>query len=76
MVVMRDEDDGGSLLIECSQLAHNIQTGGRIQIAGRLVRHDDRRFGCYRTRDRNTLLLTAGHLARTVIHALFQTDRD
>ena len=61
MVVMRDEDDGGSLLIECSQLAHNLRPEAESRLP---VGSSAMMIGGFAAtaRDRNTLLLSAGHL--------------
>ena len=61
--------------IERGQLAHNVEARGGVQIAGRLVRHDDGRLCRHGACDSNALLLAAGHLTRAVIHALSPTEQ-
>src|SRR5436190_14679184 len=46
-----------------------------VEIAGRLIRHQDRGMRCEGTRKRDTLLLATGQLGRIVVHAIAQADR-
>ena len=57
---------------ERGQLLHDLAAGGRVQVAGRLVGHDDGGLGRNRAGDGDALLLAAGHLGRAVVHAVGQ----
>src|SRR6266581_3444911 len=61
--VVGHHDDGLAELVH--QPVHqrqNILGGGPVQVAGRLVRHQDGRVGRHRAGDGNTLLLAPGEL--------------
>ena len=58
---MGDEDDGRLFdLMKLSEDLHDFTTGVGIEVAGRLVGQQNRRFVHQRPRNRHTLLLTTG----------------
>jgi hypothetical protein len=52
----------------------DLLAGGLVEIAGRLIRHEDRRIGRHRTRKRDALLFAAGKLRRIVMQLLAEPD--
>jgi hypothetical protein len=56
------------------QLEHPL-AGGGVEVAGRLVRQQDRRLGDEGPRQRDPLLLTTRELTRQVMPAVRQADR-
>jgi hypothetical protein len=60
LLLMRDEDDGdAALVLEPLEDIHHLDAGAAVEVAGRLVREEDRRIVEQRTRDRDALLLPA-----------------
>ena len=58
--LVRNQDDGDAPLeIQPLEQAHHFDAGPGIEVPGRLVRQKNRRVVDERTRDRDTLLLTA-----------------
>lgn len=46
--IMRNQNDGMSLAMQCAQNAHHLRARRRIEVAGRFIRQNNRRFGCDR----------------------------
>ena len=73
--LVRDEDNRDAALpVELLEDVHDLAARARIEVSGRLVREDDRRLIDERSRDRNTLLLTARQLVRKVVKAVAKPD--
>src|SRR5574339_882726 len=73
--LVRDEDDGDAALdVETLEDSHYLDAGARIEVAGRLVREDDRRLVDERPGDGHALLLSSRQLIRVVVGALGQAD--
>jgi len=65
--VVRDDEKGQPALdIEPPHQLHDLLGVLAVEVAGRLVRPDDRRAGDDRARHRDALLLAAGHPGRPV----------
>src|SRR6516164_2065596 len=76
LLVMRHEHDGDPLLrIERTQQAHDLVSARAVEIAGRLVGKDDGWGSHERTRDGDTLLLSARKLGRRVSRAIGKPDK-
>ena len=60
--------------IQFQQQFHHPRTGGRIQIARRLIRQNHRRPQHKRPCQRHTLLLSSRKLDRIMMHPFFQPD--
>jgi hypothetical protein len=72
---MGDEHQGGAaLLMARKQEIDDLGAGGFIEIAGRLVRNEDRRIRGERARQSNALLFTAGKLSGVMVSPLGETD--
>ena len=57
------------------QQIDDLLAGGLVEIAGRLVRDEDRGIGRQRARQRDALLLAAGKLRRIMVQSVAETDR-
>ena len=57
------------------QQIDDLLAGGLVEIAGRLVGHEDRGIGRQRARQRDALLLAAGQLRRIMMQAVAEPDR-
>ncbi len=53
----------------------DLLAGGLIEIAGRLVRHQNGGIGRQRAGERDALLLAAGQLRRIMMQAIAEADR-
>jgi hypothetical protein len=73
-LIMGHHDDGSAVNIELTQQLEYFLTIGRVQITGRLVRQYELRVRDHGPGDRDTLLLTAGKLLRSVIGAVGNPD--
>ena len=72
---VRDQHDGDAALhVQLLEDVHDLDAGARVEVAGRLVRQQDRRLVDQRARDRDALLLAARQLVRVVVHALAEAD--
>ncbi len=73
--VVRDEHQRGAVLaVEAEHEIGHLDAGGDVEVAGRLVGHEELRLARERARDRDALLLAAGKLARIVRRALREAD--
>ena len=74
--IMGDHHDGLVELVHgvAQQLQH-LRAGLRVEVAGGLVGEHDGRPRDERARDRDTLLLSAGHLGRAVLAPVGEADR-
>ena len=59
-----DNNTAVQLMRQVQKYVHDIDTGIDIQVAGRLIGKDNTGLEAQRTRDRNTLLLSAGDLGQ------------
>ena len=74
--IVRHHDDRLALrAIQRLQQVHDLLGAAPVEIARRLVAHQQRRIRDQRARDRDALLLTAGQLVRLVLAAIGQTDQ-
>src|SRR2546426_12819629 len=74
--VVRDHDDRlVKLAIELCKQEQDFFRRFGVQVAGRFIRHQNRRVGDNGTRDGDALLLPARKLPRIMVHAVCQTDR-
>src|SRR5882724_1500470 len=74
--VVRDHDDRlVKLAIELCKQEQDFFRRCGIQVAGRFIRHQNRRVGDNGTRDGDALLLPARKLPRIMFHAVCLTDR-
>ena len=75
VALVRDEQHGDAALdVQALEDPHDLDARPRVEVAGRLVRQQDRRVGDQRAGDRHALLLPAGELIRVVIGAIGQAD--
>ena len=73
--VVRDDDDGPSLLlVQPRQRGHHLRPGVAVQIARRLVGQDDAGIVHQRPGDGHPLLLPTGELRGLVPHPIGQSD--
>ena len=72
--IVRDHDDGASLLVEFAQQAQNNFFVYGIEVAGGLVSEHDFRIVDERARDANALLLASRKLRWQVLGAIFESD--
>lgn len=61
--LVRDQNDGVTIVIQALQCLHDSDARGRIQVAGWFIGKDDIRIGDKRSRNGDALLLTARELA-------------
>jgi hypothetical protein len=66
MIVRRADDGHPALAIDLLQQVEHVLTGFEIQVCGRLIREQHTRLVANRASDRDALLLTTGHLHRSV----------
>ena len=72
--IVRHQDDGDPLvLIQLLEHPQHFFAGARIEVAGRLIREEQRRMIDQRPRDRHALLLAPGKLRGLVVHPVAQT---
>ena len=72
--IVRHEQQRRPLISQFCQNIHNLRTAAAIKISRRFVRQNDGRVVDERTRNRHTLLLSAGKLVRIRLHLIQQTD--
>ena len=73
--IVRDHDDRFPVLaIERLEQAKNLVAGFAVEIAGRLIAQQERSIGDDRAGDTDSLLFTAGKLARKVGGAVGEAD--
>jgi len=72
--VVRDDDDRAALLVEVTQDREHIAAGDRVEVACRLVGEDEVRVGDEGSSDRDSLLLAARQLRRSVVDAIAEAD--
>src|SRR5262252_4012275 len=72
--IVCDHANRRSAAMQFTEEIHHRFTAPRIEVSGRLVRQQDERLAGNRARDRHTLLLTAGQLARQVLRAMRHAD--
>ena len=68
--IVRHDDDRDAQSVQILEHPQDLFAGARVEVSGRLVGEQERRTIDERPRDGHALLLTAGHLARLVVHAL------
>ena len=73
-VVVGDHDDRGAPGVEFLQQGQDGGARGRVQVAGRLVRHDQGGPADQGPGDRGALLLAAGQLVRPVPGSVAEPD--
>src|SRR5258706_12541232 len=72
--LVRDHDQGLWQLVEALKDREDLSARVRVQVSRRLVGEDHRWVVEQRSRDRDSLLLSAGKLARTVLHPIGEAD--
>jgi hypothetical protein len=72
--VVRHEQDRRAHLVDLLEQVHHLARHERIQVAGGLIRQQERRVAGDRPRDRDALLLATGQLRRHMFHARGETD--
>src|SRR6185437_11751154 len=72
---MGGHEDSRALLVEGGQHVHDLFAIGAVQIAGRLIGHDELRVTDDGTRDRDALLLAARELWRAVLGAVHEAQQ-
>ena len=73
--VMRHQHQRGAAAgVAREQQIDDLLAGGLVEIAGRLVGHQDRRIGRQRARERHALLLAARQFGRIMVEPLGQAD--
>ena len=72
---MRHHDDGDAMIVQLLKNSHDFDAGAAIEISGRLISKQYFRFVDQGPRNRDTLLLPAGKLARMMIFAAGKSDR-
>ena len=65
-MLVGDHDDGGAAAVDLVEQLHNLKGKLRVDVAGRLVRNQQRRVVDQRAGKRHTLLLAAGELVGVV----------
>ena len=70
ILFVRDQDDGISLAIEFFEEVHDLDARGRIEVSGRFVGEEDRRFVHEGTRYGDALPLSSRKLIRLVRHSI------
>ncbi len=72
---VRDQHDGDAALhVQALENVHDLDARPRVEVAGRLVRQEDRRLVDECARDRDALLLAAGQLVRIVVQSVAEAD--
>jgi len=71
-----DNEDGFPFFMELGEDLHNIVPGFAVERPGRFVSKDEERIGDDRSRDRDALLLSAGHLRWEGIDFVRESDLD
>src|SRR5437879_1849793 len=66
---MGDQYDGLAGVVQLLEQPHDLLAGGGVEVAGRLVRQQDRGVVHERPRDRHPLALPARQLVRPVRHS-------
>ena len=75
MIVMGDQHErGAGIRVQAEQQFDDRLPGAGVEIAGGLVREQQRRPGHERARQRDALLFAAGQLARIVVETFAQAD--
>ncbi len=74
-VVRHQHQRHAALGVLGEQQIDDLLAGGLVEIAGRLVRDQDRRIGRQRAGQRDALLLAAGQLRRIMMQAVAEADR-
>ena len=73
--IVRDDDHRQPLLaVETAKQRDHVLAGAAVEVAGRLVAHEDRRAVDERPGDRHALLLAAGELGGMVVEPVGQAD--
>src|SRR5204862_166901 len=72
---VRDEDDRDALTVQLLQEDENVDAGPRVEVPRRLVGQQHRGVVDERARDRDTLLLSSGELARMMVGPIGEPDR-
>jgi hypothetical protein len=72
--LVRHHHDRDPALVELLENVHDLETCAAVEVAGRLIGEDDFRIVDESTRDRDSLLLAAGKLARMMIFAAGKAD--
>ncbi len=67
---MRDHDDGLARFIQLGQQGHDLVTGARVEVAGRLIGQNNVRVIDQGSGDRHALLLAAGKLHGPMIEPI------
>src|SRR5437868_3830468 len=70
--LVRHHEDGVAGFVEPVEEVEDLEAGGGIEVAGRLVGEQDRRAHHERAGDRDALALSAGELAGKVVDALLE----
>src|ERR1039457_807505 len=70
VLLVRDEDDRLSLVVQLLKDRHDLDRGLRVEVSRGLVREKDRRVVHEAARDRDALLLAARELGRGVVPAI------
>ncbi len=74
-VVRHEQNRLSQALLQLGQEIQNILGRAGIQVAGRFVGHDQRRIGDNGAGNADTLLLSAGELARAMFHPVRQAHK-
>ena len=75
LLVVRDQDHRQPfVLVELPEQVDHLAAGSRVEVAGRLVAHQDRRGGNECAGDRDPLLLPAGELPGVMVQPVAQSD--
>ena len=74
VAVVGDQDDGGAGALSSCEEREHVRARLRVEVAGGLVREQDRGLGDERPRDRDPLLLAAGELGRLVVHPVAEAE--
>src|SRR5579859_5162101 len=74
VVVVRDDHDGGAVAVQLAEQLQDGRAGGGVQVAGRLVGHDQGGPPGQGPRDGGALLLAARELVRPVPGAVAEPD--
>ena len=73
-LVMRDDEQRLAGSMKTLEEPKHLQGGGAIEVAGRLIGKDDRRFVGERAGDRDALALTAGERRWEIVGAISEAD--
>src|SRR6266704_3061510 len=74
IVLVRDQHNGQSFVVQALEDLHDLDRGPTVEIAGGLIGEENRRVVHQRASDRHPWLLSSGHLRWKVFRAVGKSD--